>query len=67
MAMNGEMLRNDGVAVGRPAGAGTSADRNELGEIWPEGWTLEKDRSYGLTAHPDAGTLFFGTWFGPRL
>ena len=67
VALEGEMLRHGGVAVGRLAGLGTSAGRNQLGEVWPEDWTLEKERSYGLTARAGAGIPFFGTWFGPSL
>ena len=67
VALEGEMLRHGGVAVGRLAGAGTSAGRNQLGEIWPEDWNLEKESSYGLTARVGAGIPFFGTWFGPSV
>lgn len=31
------------------SGAGTSEGRNQLGENWPERWSFEKKRSYGLT------------------
>ena len=65
VALEGEMLRHGGVAVGRLTGQGTSSGRNQLGEVWPEDWTLEKERSYGLTARVGAGIPFFGTWFGP--
>ena len=67
VGLEGEMLRHGGVAAGRLAGLGTSAGRNQLGEVWPEDWTLEKERSYGLTARLGAGIPFFGTWFGPSL
>ncbi len=65
VALEGEMLRHGGVAVGRLVGQGSSSGRNQLGEVWPEEWTLEKERSYGLTARVGAGIPFFGTWFGP--
>ena len=31
------------------AGVGTSADRRQLGESWPDRWTFAKDMSYGAT------------------
>ena len=65
VALEGEMLRHGGVAVGRLTGQGSSSGRNQLGEVWPEDWTLENERSYGLTARLGAGIPFFGTWFGP--
>ncbi len=65
VALEGDMSRHGGVTAGRLAGAGTSAGRNQLGEVWPENWTLGNDKSYGLTARLGAGIPFFGTWFGP--
>ena len=67
VALEGEMLRHGGVAPGRLAGSGTSAGRNQLGEVWPEEWTFEKDSSYGLTARAGAGIPFIGTWVGPSV
>ena len=40
---------HDVAARGRLAGAGDSDRRNQLGESWPDGWQLAKDKSYGLT------------------
>ena len=40
---------HDVTTRGRLAGAGDSATRNQLGESWPDDWSLEKERSYGLT------------------
>jgi hypothetical protein len=34
---------------GQMAGAGDSPGRNLLGESWPDQWTFERKRSYGLT------------------
>lgn len=31
------------------AGVGTSADRRQLGESWPDQWSFAKNRSYGAT------------------
>ena len=67
VALEGDTMRHGGVATGRLTGSGTSQGANQLGEVWPEDWTLEKDRSYGLTARLGAGIPFFGTWFGPSV
>ncbi|MCY4646129.1 MAG: hypothetical protein OXE73_04565 [Gammaproteobacteria bacterium] len=34
---------------GQLAGVGDSPGRNQLGESWPDQWTFERKRSYGLT------------------
>ena len=44
-----DLVTHRGEAAGRMAGAGSSPDRNQLGEVWPEDWSLAKERSYGLT------------------
>ena len=67
LALEGDMLRHSGTTAGRLAGMGTSAGRNQLGEVWPEDWTFEEDRSFGLTARLGAGIPLVGTWFGPSL
>ena len=67
VAVEGEMLRHGGAASGRLAGVGTSDGRNQLGEVWPENWSVGQDRSYGVTARLGAGIPFFGTWFGPSI
>ena len=38
-----------GAVQGRFEGAGLSEGRNQLGESWPEDWSLEAGRSYGVT------------------
>ena len=38
-----------GAAEGRLEGVGTSTGRKQLGESWPDHWSLERDRSYGFT------------------
>lgn len=50
-----------GTASGRLDGEGSSPGRNQLGEVWPEDWTLAKDRSYGLTARLGAPVPAFGS------
>lgn len=67
LGLEGDMMRHGGIAAGRLAGTGTSADRDQLGEVWPEDWTFEKDRSYGLTGRLGAGLPLIGTWFGPSI
>ena len=67
VALEGDVLRHGGVAVGRLLGIGSSEGRNQLGEVWPEDWSLEKNRSYGLTARAGAGIPFIGTWVGPSV
>ncbi len=44
-----------GAVRGRFEGAGASERRMQLGESWPEDWSFEKDRSYGLTVRLGAG------------
>ena len=52
--------RHPGEASGRHRGAGASPGRNQLGEAWPESWSLAKDRSYGITARLGAPVPMFG-------
>ncbi len=40
---------HSGEPDGQLAGVGTSAERKQLGESWPDTWSLDKKRSYGLT------------------
>ena len=41
------------------AGAGVSAERRQLGESWPDRWSLQKEASYGVTLRlgSDSGGL----------
>lgn len=48
--IEGDFVTHSGEASARLPGAGASPGRNQLGEVWPEDWTLAKDRSYGITA-----------------
>ncbi len=67
VALEGEMLRHGGIAAGRLAGTGTSDTRNQLGEVWAEDWTFQKDRTFGLTGRLGFGIPLIGTWFGPSV
>ncbi len=40
---------HSGEPDGQLAGVGTSPERKQLGESWPDTWSLDKKRSYGLT------------------
>lgn len=44
-----------GAVRGHFEGAGFSADRTQLGESWPEDWTVEERTSYGATLRAGAG------------
>ena len=44
-----DVMFHSGEPDGRLAGVGTSAERKQLGESWPDAWSLDKKRSYGLT------------------
>jgi len=44
-----------GAVQGHFDGAGASESRSQLGENWPEDWSFEKNRSYGLTVRLGAG------------
>ena len=45
-----DVVLHQGSASSYLAGAGTSPARNQLGEVWPEDWSLTKERSLGATA-----------------
>ncbi|MCY3963962.1 MAG: hypothetical protein OXG83_02895 [Acidobacteria bacterium] len=44
-----DVMFHSGEPDGRLVGVGTSPERNQLGESWPDAWSLDKKRSYGLT------------------
>ena len=58
--IEGDVVTHSGEASGRHRGAGASPGRNQLGEAWPESWSLAKDRSYGITARLGAPVPMFG-------
>ncbi len=67
VAIEGDMARHGGAPAGRLVAAAAQAGGNELGELLSEDWTLQSDRSFGLTARVGAGIPFFGTWVGPSV
>ena len=44
-----DLSLHGGAVSGYIEGAGLSEGRNQLGESWPEDWSFEERRSYGLT------------------
>lgn len=44
-----DLVTHRGEASGRLPGAGASPGNNQLGDVWPEDWSMAKDRSYGVT------------------
>ena len=44
-----DVMFHSGEPEGQLAGVGTSPERKQLGESWPDAWSLDKRRSYGLT------------------
>lgn len=65
LEIEADLVNYTGSASGRLPGAGSSAGRNQLGEVWPEDWSLAKERSFGLTARlgsamPAVGGSIYG-------
>ena len=48
--VEGDLVLHQGSVSAFLAGQGTSPGRNQLGEVWPENWSLTKKRSFGATA-----------------
>ena len=48
--VEGDLVLHQGSVSDHLAGQGTSPGRNQLGEVWPEEWSLAKKRSFGATA-----------------
>ena len=44
-----DLALHGGAVEGRLDGVGESSGRNQLGESWPDPWSFEPGRSYGLT------------------
>jgi len=55
-----DVVTHGGEAASRLAGAGASPGNNQLGEVWPENWSVTKDRSYGLTVRLGVPVTPFG-------
>ncbi len=66
-AIEGDMARHGGAPAGRLLGDRAKVGDYDVGEIISEEWTLESDRSFGLTARIGTGIPFFGTWVGPSI
>ena len=67
VAAEGDLGYHRGVALGRLPGLGTSEGRNQLGEVWPEEWSFDKDRSFGFTLRLGAGIPVVGPGLGPSV
>ncbi|MDE0225393.1 MAG: outer membrane beta-barrel protein [Gammaproteobacteria bacterium] len=48
--IEGDLVLHQGSVSSHLAGQGTSPLRNQLGDVWPEDWSLTKQRSLGATA-----------------
>ena len=66
VAGEGDMAYHRGAVIGRLPGLGTSEGRNQLGEVWPEDWSFDKDRSIGFTLRLGAGIPVVGPGLGPE-
>ena len=51
-----DIALHGGEVEGQLAGIGESSGRNQLGESWPDHWSLAKDRSYGFTLKLGGGS-----------
>ena len=49
LEIEADLMNYTGSVSGRLPGEGSSPGRNQLGEVWPENWSLAKERSFGLT------------------
>ena len=67
VAGEGDLSYHRGVVIGRLPGLGTSEGRNQLGEVWPEDWSFDKDRSFGFTLRLGAGIPVVGPGLGPSV
>ncbi len=67
VAAEGDLGYHRGVVLGRLPGLGTSKGRNQLGEVWPEDWSFDKDRSFGFTLRVGAGIPVVGPGLGPSI
>ena len=47
--IEGDWTTHQGTVSGHLEGVGTTPQRNQVGENWPEDWELAKDMSYGVT------------------
>lgn len=67
LSAEGDMAYHAGTVKGALMGAGESANRNQLGEVWPEDWSFGEDRSYGVTFRVGSGIPIFGWGSGTSL
>ena len=67
VAAEGDLAYHRGVVIGSLPGLGTSEGRNQLGEVWPEDWSFDKNRSLGFTLRLGAGIPVVGPGLGPSI
>lgn len=48
-SIEGDWTTHQGKLSSHLEGSGVTSGRNQVGENWPEDWSLAKDKSYGLT------------------
>ena len=65
LEIEADLVNYTGTVSSRLPGEGSSPNRNQLGEVWPEDWSLAKERSLGLTlrlgsALPAVGGSIYG-------
>lgn len=60
LSAEGDTAYHAGTVRGILPGAGASEGLNQLGENWPEDWSFDKDRSYGLTVRLGTGIPILG-------
>lgn len=58
--VEGDVVLHQGSVSAYLAGGGTSPGRNQLGEVWPEDWSLAKKRSFGAAARLGMEVPVFG-------
>lgn len=56
-----DWMTHRGTVSGHLEGVGSTPQRNQVGESWPEDWKLAKDKSYGLTVRIGGEVPFIDT------
>ena len=62
ISLQAELSLAGGAIGGNLEGAGTSPDKNQLGEAWPEDWKLETNRSHGFVLKYGVMRALLGTF-----
>ena len=67
VGLEGDMARHSGVAAGQLALTAAGAEDSPAADLVPQDWSLDYDRSFGLSARLGAGIPLIGTWVGPSV